>query len=248
MKYQMIKIAYAVIRTFIGLTEMLLVCVVLFNTDTAAFQFTTDTVNVTNQLSIMPLAAFPLLPINNDTLKSDTTTFYYTRSMDENDKLVTYILHIFGNGIEATFVTSDTAITVGHMKQAFGYGKTYCWTVSAVKRFDTTESRDTFKFTTPIYKGGIIGTGDNPPSPFSPSTSIIFGLPFKSSVIIKIYDSAGRCVRDVDIGTKLEGRCEVKNIDLSDLTSGLYFYRIKAVSVDGFNKYYSVAKKMILMK
>jgi hypothetical protein len=238
----MIKIAYAV-----AVTEVLLVCVVLFSRETAAFQFTADTISATKQKSSIPLSSIRLLlPINNDSLKSDTTIFYYTRSMDENNNPIIYIMHIFGNGIEATFAASDTTITVWHMKQAFGYGKTFSWKVSAIKGFDTTESRDTFKFTTPIYTGQTIGTGDIPPSPFSPSTSVIFGLPFKSNVTIKLYDSAGRCVRDVDTGTRQEGSNEV-HINASDLTSGLYFYRIKAVSVDGKNKY-TVAKKIILMK
>jgi hypothetical protein len=65
-------------------------------------------------------------------------------------------------------------------------------------------------------------------------------------VLIKFFNSLGQIVREVDAGTKQAGNYKL-NFNSSGLASGIYFYTIKAVSVDGKNNF-STVKKMILMK
>lgn len=86
----------------------------------------------------------------------------------------------------------------------------------------------------------------NYPNPFNPSTVISYTLPSESMVLIKFFNSLGQIVREVDAGTKQAGNYKL-NFNSSGLASGIYFYTIKAVSVDGKNNF-STVKKMILMK
>lgn len=86
----------------------------------------------------------------------------------------------------------------------------------------------------------------NYPNPFNPSTVIKYAIPFESNINIRFYNSLGQCVREVDSGTRQAGYYEV-NFSASGLASGVYFYSIKAISVDGKNNF-SAVKKMIIIK
>ena len=86
----------------------------------------------------------------------------------------------------------------------------------------------------------------NYPNPFNPSTVIKYAIPFESNVSIRVYNSLGQIVREVNEGNKQPGNYEI-NFNSSGLASGIYFYSIKAVSADGKNDFTAV-KKMILLK
>jgi hypothetical protein len=86
----------------------------------------------------------------------------------------------------------------------------------------------------------------NFPNPFNPSTIIKYSLPVESNVIIKIYNALGQCIREVNAGIKQPGYNEL-NFKSSGLASGIYFYSMKAVSIDGKNNF-SAFKKMIVLK
>jgi len=85
----------------------------------------------------------------------------------------------------------------------------------------------------------------NYPNPFNPSTTIEFNLPFKSSVVLKIYDIVGREVLK-SIDKEMEAGYHKLNLDMSRFSSGVYLYRIEARGIDGNN--HSSIKKMILNK
>ena len=92
----------------------------------------------------------------------------------------------------------------------------------------------------------------NYPNPFNHSTSIRYGLPEDCSVTIVIFDMLGRKVailqndnqaagrHQVDWGGQADGNSAIKN-----LSSGVYFYRIEAVSK---TRAYTDVKKMIYLK
>jgi photosystem II stability/assembly factor-like uncharacterized protein len=80
----------------------------------------------------------------------------------------------------------------------------------------------------------------NYPNPFNPETNIEYSLPVRSNVLIKVYDVMGREVRTLVNETKPGGNYSVK-FDASDLSSGLYFYKIQT------DKFYD-AKCMLLVK
>ena len=80
----------------------------------------------------------------------------------------------------------------------------------------------------------------NYPNPFNPSTTIKYQIPEDGMVTLKIYDILGREIKTLVNEQKSIGRYEVK-FDASDLTTGVYIYRLKV------NDFVSV-KKMILVK
>jgi hypothetical protein len=87
--------------------------------------------------------------------------------------------------------------------------------------------------------------GQNYPNPFNPSTTIEFSAPIDAKVTIRVYNLVGELVSEIISGDYPAG---IHNVDFNaaDLTSGIYFYRIDAVGVDGSN--YSNMMKMTLLK
>ncbi|MDP3150670.1 MAG: CotH kinase family protein [Ignavibacteria bacterium] len=86
----------------------------------------------------------------------------------------------------------------------------------------------------------------NYPNPFNPSATIRYALPFDSKVVIKIYNTLGQEVALLKDEIISAGNYEVQ-FHSASLTSGVYFYRLSAESLDGNQKYSSI-KKMILLK
>lgn len=80
----------------------------------------------------------------------------------------------------------------------------------------------------------------NMPNPFNPSTIISYALPEGSFVSIKIYNSLGEEITTLVNDYKAAGLHSI-NWSATNLSSGLYFYRIQAGK-------FSTTKKMLLTK
>ena len=80
----------------------------------------------------------------------------------------------------------------------------------------------------------------NYPNPFNPSTQIKFALPKDGFVTLKVYNVLGKEVASVVNEYKTSGNYSV-NFSAKNLSSGIYFYTIKA---DGFTQ----TKKMTILK
>ena len=82
--------------------------------------------------------------------------------------------------------------------------------------------------------------GQNYPNPFNPATVIKFSVPRGQHVTLKVYDLLGREVATLVNEAKSAGTYTVE-FDASQLTSGIYMYRIQAGK-------FSSTKKMILLR
>jgi pimeloyl-ACP methyl ester carboxylesterase len=80
----------------------------------------------------------------------------------------------------------------------------------------------------------------NYPNPFNPSTTIQFQIPKSSFVNLKVYDILGKEVATLADEYKPAGSYEV-NFDASQLSSGIYFYKLQTAS-------FVETKKMVLLK
>ena len=104
--------------------------------------------------------------------------------------------------------------------------------------------RTTNMFTSVLSETGKIPESvylaQNYPNPFNPSTTIEFNIPQQSYVTLKVYDLLGREVVSL-VNNELQAGSYKTEFNGTNLSSGIYFYRLKA---DGFIQ----TKKFILMK
>jgi hypothetical protein len=80
----------------------------------------------------------------------------------------------------------------------------------------------------------------NYPNPFNPATTIRFGVPSHSAVTITVYNALGQPVLTAFDGNVMGGVHQVA-VDLSNLSSGVYLYRVKT----DFNE---MTRRMTLVK
>jgi photosystem II stability/assembly factor-like uncharacterized protein len=86
----------------------------------------------------------------------------------------------------------------------------------------------------------------NYPNPFNPTTTIRFSIPYSSNVTLKVYDILGREIKTLVNEEKSSGMYEV-SFNASNLSSGVYFYRINASSKNE-SQHFTDTKKLILLK
>ncbi len=90
----------------------------------------------------------------------------------------------------------------------------------------------------------------NYPNPFNPSTTIEFALPVSAQIKVKVYDILGRVVNVIYDGMKNAGYHQMNwnsdDASGNSVSSGVYFYELNAVGVDG--REFNQMKKMILIK
>lgn len=80
----------------------------------------------------------------------------------------------------------------------------------------------------------------NFPNPFNPSTQIRYAVPQISEVRLDVYNMIGQRVATLVNEEKLPGNYSI-DFDASTLSSGIYFYRLQAGSVQ-------LTRKMMLVK
>ncbi|MDD5362036.1 MAG: T9SS type A sorting domain-containing protein [Ignavibacteria bacterium] len=83
--------------------------------------------------------------------------------------------------------------------------------------------------------------GQNYPNPFNPETKIDFTIPKNGFVSIKIFDITGKEITTL-VSTSMNKGSYTVNYNASQLSSGVYFYKLSAGSD------FSESRKMILIK
>jgi Abnormal spindle-like microcephaly-assoc'd, ASPM-SPD-2-Hydin len=90
------------------------------------------------------------------------------------------------------------------------------------------------------------GLSQNFPNPFNPSTMIRYALPYRSIVHIKIFNVLGQLISELVNGEEAAGYREV--VWNAAVPSGMYFYRIEAISIDHPTLKFTAVRKMLLLK
>lgn len=80
----------------------------------------------------------------------------------------------------------------------------------------------------------------NYPNPFNPTTTINFSLPVSGKVVLEVFDVTGKSVATL-IDNEMQSGVHYVNVNAADLSSGVYFYRLRA------NKFIAT-RKFVLMK
>lgn len=136
-----------------------------------------------------------------------------------------------------TFTYTDNSVVMGEPGQVINYkvkafGKEFTNTVSTTvipyKKGTESESEINYSLT------------QNYPNPFNPLTVISFSIPKNSFVSLKVFDVLGNEVSELVNEIKEKGNYNI-SFEASNLSSGVYFYTLKANGN-------SLTKKMLLAK
>ena len=148
---------------------------------------------------------------------------------------------------QTSFTVIDTLKGSGteYIDKNVEQGQTYTYRIKAFK--DSLESEYSNEASllvdVKVEKKGIpteYSISQNYPNPFNPTTKIKFALPKAGLTKITIYDLLGREIRTL-INKELQACYHEINIDVHNLPSGVYLYRIQSGN-------FIQTKKMILMK
>jgi len=147
--------------------------------------------------------------------------------------------------VDTTVVATDTLDAITR----------YYWHVSAMNAGGESGFSGAATFVTSPILGVDVSSTDIPkvfalmqnyPNPFNPSTTISYDIPKAASVNVTIYDVLGRVVTELVNEVQSPNHYKMQ-WNASNVSSGMYFLRIQARSVDGSGTF-SAVKKLMLMK
>jgi hypothetical protein len=172
-----------------------------------------------------------VIPSPGASLNVNTVAFVWRKSQPE---VVRYWFEIATDS-QFVFRTSDsTVVDTFFVRQNLAYGP-YWWRVRACNASGWGLYSDSRRFMT--VTGIDITEGipteyelrQNFPNPFNPSTSIRYGLPHKSAVLLTVFNTVGQQVAILVQGEQEAGYHEVR-FDASNLSTGVYLCRLTAGS------------------
>ena len=192
----------------------------------------------------------------------DTVTFEWVLYADDLTEVAALPADNDGADSQITISAATVEGVLDDLGVMEGEGITVNWNVRAIDATDTVAVASGFDFDTresnTIYRALILNRGEvtsneelgglprtfdleqNYPNPFNPTTQINYAVPEQSDVRIEVYNVIGRRVATLVNREMAPGNYTV-NFDASSLSSGMYFYRLKAGST-------LLTKKMTLIK
>ena len=94
---------------------------------------------------------------------------------------------------------------------------------------------------------GLFSLYQNYPNPFNPATTIRYDMKRPGEVKLRIFNMLGKEIKIADQGFKPAGSYAV-NLDLSDFTSGVYYYNLQVSDPASGGNIHSETKKFVLIK
>ena len=196
--------------------------------------------------------AFQLLSPKNESITDTTLSvlLVWSKSIDiDTGDIVRYKVHLNSIFSNLSFSNlSDTTFTL--LKETLKENTEFTWYVDATDGIDTTLSRQTFKFKTPMVQypakiPDVFKVEQNYPNPFNQLTTIRFSVPLATYADVKVYDITGREIiqlmnADINAGCYMT-TWDGKNCKGAQMGSGIYLYVVTA-------GLYREVKKMVLLK
>ncbi len=192
-----------------------------------------------------------ITPPNSATVDSSSVTFNWTSSLPE---VTHYWLEIDTTSQFNTPFIDSTITTTDYTYNQLEAYKTYYWKVKARNQRCWGEFSEVYSFNAIFVSvddakelPAKYMLSQNYPNPFNPSTMISYQLPTQSQVSLKVFDVLGSEVVTLVNGIVEAGYKSVE-FNTDNLPSGIYFYRLDAVSMSDPGKSFTQVKKMLLMK
>ena len=187
------------------------------------------------------LQAFPM------TLESGTT---YKGTVTVKAPGINGMLYIYGFKHPATngFIRENTGYNIGayrtrYIKQTAANVFVQPYTAPTDTMTNDTKEWESSALSVQIENGttpSAYTLSQNYPNPFNPSTVISFSVPKSGLVTLKVYNLLGQEVATL-VNENLAANSYKVTFDAKNLTSGVYFYNIKAGD-------FSLSKKMMFVK
>jgi choice-of-anchor B domain-containing protein len=185
-------------------------------------------------------------PADGDTVGPSTIEFTWTPAADMDADPHYYEVHLTGAGVDTTW-RADGTMSSFDGTDLLQTGETYLWSVVTRDEWNTTLSADTFS----IVWTGVTGVEkpevpltfrleQNYPNPFNPVTTIRYEIDERSDVSLRVFNILGQQVAVLVNGSQAPGKYSL-SFDASQLSSGVYFYKLTA----GIN---TTTRKMVLTR
>jgi len=202
-----------------------------------------------------PPSTFTLLqPINNDTINLntiDSVSFIWNSSLDTENDMLTYIFTIYEKDTPQYPLQiengKDTCLSIE--KAFFMHPIIYNWTVLVNDGIYQISTKDTFSFFVDYFTSindfndqipKEFSLNQNFPNPFNPRSNIQFNLSKNTHVVLDVFDLSGKKTAKL-IDEQMQAGLHSVDFDGSNLSSGIYIYRIQAGE-------FTAIKKMVLIK
>ncbi|NND70633.1 MAG: T9SS type A sorting domain-containing protein [Rhodothermales bacterium] len=174
-------------------------------------------------------------------ITSDAEVGVYTTNSNFADpaSMVDYMEYGTAGHTRSSVGVSAGVWTAGNTVSLAPAGKTYSWFGGGSQQFDDWGPGEPSPGSANVIATAVDPDIESPrsftilgnyPNPFNPSTSIVFNLPFSADVSVEVVDILGRTVATAEPRFLQAGDGQSILISGDGLRSGMYIYRVKALS------------------
>ena len=207
-----------------------------------AWRFTT--------IPALPGAVVLVAPDNHATLVADSVQLVWRAA----EPMVTaYWVELATDSLftssEVDSQVTDTTQWVTRLQN----GRQYWWRVRAKNASGWGPFSDAWTFQVNIT--GIVGSSQKPlvfvleqnyPNPFNPVTTIRYGIPYRSKVVLEVYNTLGQKI--ATLVNAIQSPRYYQVTWTAQVPTGIYFYKLEAVDVTNPARRFVQIRKMVLLR